>query len=64
MQYNRIHHDNIIEATFSKLHKLTTNNAAIMSSCNFEELLGPTLLIGEGKEVYTKDLLKDKKYVM
>mmetsp|Transcript_13468 Transcript_13468/g.20790 ORF Transcript_13468/g.20790 Transcript_13468/m.20790 type:complete len:164 (+) Transcript_13468:139-630(+) len=33
-------------------------------SCNFEELVGPTLLIGEGQEVYTKDLLKDKKYVM
>ena len=31
---------------------------------NFEDLIGPTLLIGEGHEVYTKDLLKDKKYVM
>ena len=43
-------------------HRETTTNT--MSSCNFEELVGPTLLIGKGQEVYTKDLLKDKKYVM
>jgi hypothetical protein len=35
-----------------------------MSSFNFEELVGPTLLIDEGKEVYTKELLQSKKYVM
>jgi hypothetical protein len=48
----------------NRSYSLISREVTTIMSCNFEELVGPTLLIGEGKEVYTKELLKDKKYVM
>ena len=45
-------------------HKPIPESRLSIMSFKFEELVGPTLLIGKGREVFTKVLLNGKKFVM
>lgn len=61
---DKIRISSVIEHRAIAEHKPIPESRLSIMSFKFEELVGPTLLIGKGKEVFTKVLLKGKKFVM